>query len=272
MATIEIETLGLVKPDLAKEVAGLAAQARAIRIVNEESLNAADELLGVAKGLIAQIKELFGPHKKKAHEAHRALCDDEAKHLRDPMAAEVAIKQAMAAYQIEARRKHEAAERERRARAEAEARQRQREEQDRLRMIERARQEEERLAEAAKVEVENGSEAALAFVAAPLPEPEIEDVPLGTAIVVPLPAPELPRGVTLKRLFEPVVRDIQALSLMVGTDEKWVPAVEPNMPWLRRQTTALAQAITPGLDGRRWLCPGVEIVEVTDERAVSKRG
>lgn len=72
----------LLSLDLADTQAGTAlSEARKFVITNENEAIKADELCSGLLGLEKHIQDNFRTAKQKAHEAHKAVCDAEARHL-----------------------------------------------------------------------------------------------------------------------------------------------------------------------------------------------
>jgi hypothetical protein len=76
-------------------------------ISNDAQLQAVGHELVRIKDVRAQVVELFADPKKKAHEAHKAICDSESKLLKPLNEAESTYSRMMSAYRIELQRKAE---------------------------------------------------------------------------------------------------------------------------------------------------------------------
>jgi hypothetical protein len=109
--------------DLPKPDASLAYQTPApgaIVVRTQEEYTRVAEHLKTIKAFQRRVSEWFAPLKKKASDAHRALCDEENKALRPAAVDEKRIKDALVAYTSEQERiRHEE-----RIRLEREARER----------------------------------------------------------------------------------------------------------------------------------------------------
>ncbi len=92
-------------------------QAHNVRITSSESYEAAGQLIKGIKGLMNDIKDTFGPLKKKASESHKAVVKEEAERLTPLQEAEGIIKGKMTGYLIEEEKKRKVLQ----ARLEAEA-------------------------------------------------------------------------------------------------------------------------------------------------------
>jgi hypothetical protein len=89
IAPLRAEVLSV--PDAVRQV---------MMITDRDSLTGAGALLRRIKGLRAAVEQLFGPHIKRACEAHRALLEDR-RRLDAPLAtAEDGLKRAIAAYTV----------------------------------------------------------------------------------------------------------------------------------------------------------------------------
>lgn len=69
----------VVAPTVSADALALPEQARALAITDADSYRRVAEFLQGIKALRAEIAATFDPHIKRAHEAHKALCDDKRK-------------------------------------------------------------------------------------------------------------------------------------------------------------------------------------------------
>lgn len=67
--------------ELAKQSTDLVARAAGLRVVDQESLTRANELLLAGKGMIKTIRDFFAPLKQDAHASWKGLCDKETSEL-----------------------------------------------------------------------------------------------------------------------------------------------------------------------------------------------
>ncbi len=140
--------------EVRSEAASWPEQARALRIVDDETYRQAAELLKAIKALRTRIDQTFGPHIKRAFEAHRALCHEKQAAEVPLTDAETILKRACSAWDME---------QERRARAE----------EIRLRELAKLEAERQQLAEAAQLERDGYLEEAEAVLNAPVETPAV---------------------------------------------------------------------------------------------------
>lgn len=93
-----------IAPELATEAESWPDQARALTIVDDATNARAGEMLKGIKALAGQIDGTFDPIKKKAHDTHRAICDEQAKAKKPLLEAEKILKDSMTAYYDEQQR------------------------------------------------------------------------------------------------------------------------------------------------------------------------
>lgn len=112
-------------PNMMNQVEDWPTRAKGMVVVDDETNEAAAELLLGIKDLARKVNESFDPLKKKAHEAWKAICDEQSRHLAPLVEAEKILKGSIGSYAMEKqrrleeeRRRHEEAVR----KAEAEAR------------------------------------------------------------------------------------------------------------------------------------------------------
>ena len=89
----------------------IESDAKQLVITNDEQYEQAAEMARTIKTRQKMVTDYFGPMKKAAHDAHKAVCDHESEILAPLKNAEKMCKQAMGAYQLkkqqEARRQEE---------------------------------------------------------------------------------------------------------------------------------------------------------------------
>lgn len=200
-------------------------RAKSIAVTDQESCErAANVLLDVA-AMRKEIQEHHAPLKKKAHEAHKAICDAEAKLLEPVAEAEKILKGAISKYQLEEQRKAEEARRIAEEQAQREA--------------DEAREAEIEAAEAAGASAEE--------IQSIVEQPVIPTVP-----VVVTPAPQVPKGLASMTQYKGVVTSLPLL-LKAAVEGK-VP-----MSLVQANETALNQFVraTKGTV----VIPGVRVVE-----------
>ncbi|KJU83916.1 hypothetical protein MBAV_003883 [Candidatus Magnetobacterium bavaricum] len=91
--TLEVPTKAYTEQGLC-----ITDQANNINITSPESYTAAGQLIKGIKGLMKEIKDMFGSFKKKADEAHKDIVRKESAQLTPLQAAEGVIKGKMTAY------------------------------------------------------------------------------------------------------------------------------------------------------------------------------
>ena len=105
-----MSTLELVpqeQPELDAKVGAIVEQAKAVEVVDERSANKASVVLGGIAELRRKIKDVFGPLKKKAHDAHKAIVAAEADQLAPVAEAERIIKGRLGAWTDAERRRRD---------------------------------------------------------------------------------------------------------------------------------------------------------------------
>jgi hypothetical protein len=107
-----------VRPELEQKALTLPQQAKQITIGDQQTYDHAIEFLKGVAAMRKQIVDHHAPLKKKAHEAHKAICDAETELLKPVTEAEQTAKRAIATWDAEQRRL--AAETERKQREELE--------------------------------------------------------------------------------------------------------------------------------------------------------
>jgi hypothetical protein len=197
----------------------LTEEVRKVFIVDQASYDAAGRAL---QAVIAMRNEIIGHHaepKRKAHEAHKAICDAEARLLRPVQELEKTLKAAIARYELEQDRKRETEERQATAQAERAA----------LELQEQAIVAAE-LAGASSAEV-------AALCSAPLIVPQVETA-----------RAQRPDGIRASKTYCVDVTDLRALARAVAEGTAPEGVIEPNMKALNRMAVALKGALNvPGV-------------------------
>lgn len=243
------------------KVATRPAEARAIEVLDQVTLDAVGERLAINKALQKEAAEIFDPVIAKSHEAHKSALAAK-KRVTDPLTSEEAIlKLAAQKYIVEQRRIAEELEREERIRREAEER--------RLLAI----AEEERRAKEAEInaalEAEHAAEVERALEALPLdtaadvveaicntPAPEPIRIPLDIPEFAPAvrqaPAVVMPKGLGVSERYKAVVTSITLLCKAVAEGKAPATYVEANMTALNARARADRQAMSvPGVKVER---------------------
>lgn len=195
-------------------------QAKALRIADDASYQAACEFLKAVKALRTEIAETFGPHITRAHEAHKALLKEKA-DAEAPLAdAERIAKAALVAYD--------------------QAQERLRREEQARQQAELQRQEEERrLLEAVALEAAGESDTANALI----------DEPIHVPTVAVAPATPKVSGISYRETWSANVTSLHALVKFVAANPSHVGLLSANMPALNAQARSLkAQLQLPGVE------------------------
>lgn len=195
------------------------AQAKALRIADPASYQAACDFLKALKALRAEIADTFEPHIKRAHESHKALLKEKADAEAPLAEAERIAKTALVGYDQE---------QERIRRAEA------------LRLQAEARQQEEerRLREAIALEADGEVEEAAALIDAPIETPAIAVAPTTPKVA----------GISYRETWGAEVVDMGALVAWVAKNPQFSALLTPNMPALNAQARSLkGQMQIPGV-------------------------
>lgn len=195
-------------------------QARAIRIADDASYQAACDFLKGVKALRTEIAETFEPHIKRAHEAHKALLKEKA-DAEAPLAdAERITKAALVTYD----QQQEHLRREEQARLQAEL---------------RRQEEERRLAEAVELEAAGESAEAEALIDAPIQVPTVAVAPSTPKVT----------GIAYRETWSANVTDLPALVKYVATHPQFAGFLLANMPALNGQARSLkGQMQIPGVE------------------------
>lgn len=195
-------------------------QARALRIADPATYQAACDFLKDIKAFRAQIAETFEPHIKRAHDAHKALLKEKSDAEAPMVEAERIVKASLVAYDQE---------QERVRRVEA----------ARLQEAVRLQEEERRLNDAVELEAAGESAEAEALIDAPMVVP--------TVVV----APTTPKvsGIAYRETWSASVTDLAALVKYVAANPQCAPFLSANMPALHAQVRSLkGQLRIPGVE------------------------
>lgn len=106
-----------------EQVNTVSFEVEAMVIDSEEAYQAAADLGNAIKAQAKTVADFFAPMKKKAHDAHKEVCDRERMMLSPLQAAEKALRNKMGVFRLEEDRKRREAERQAREAALAEQRQ-----------------------------------------------------------------------------------------------------------------------------------------------------
>jgi hypothetical protein len=207
-------------------------QAKALSIVDLESLKRGNELLLNIKDIRKQIADTFDPLAAKAHEAHKAILAEKKKAEAPLIEAEGIVKPAIARFMAEEERKR-------------------REEEARLAEI--ARKQAEEMALAAAIEAEEAG-------APPEEVDAIAAAPVFVPTVAPPPPPKL-SGVSIRKVVKFEVTDLRALVKAVAAGQVPIEALQPNDVVIGAQARSLRGSL-------RW--PGVRVWE-EDSVAAGRR-
>lgn len=205
--------------------------AAVIVIKTDVEYTAVAERLKVITSFKRKVQDFFAPHKKRASDAHKALCDDERKVLKPAEADEAKLKSALVTYTQEKERARRA-------------------EESRLREQQRQAEETRRLEEAAALEreaVATGDlalkEQAEALIEAPIPM-----MPVQTETQ----APPKVDGISYRDVYRGEVTDLDALVLAAVKDKtgqlRGYLKIEPNQSAIDAMARALKEKLTiPGV-------------------------
>lgn len=201
----------------------------AIVIKTNEEYTAVAERLKVITSFKRRVQEFFAPHKKRANDAHKALCDDERKVLTPAEADERRLKTAMVTWTTEQDRIRRA-------------------EEARLREEQRRQEEERRIAEAAAMETEANAtgdlalkEQAEALIEAPIPVMPVQ---------ASTPAPPKVDGISYRDVYRGEVVNLDALVEASVKDEQFKAylRIEPNQSAIDTMARSLKEKLKiPGV-------------------------
>lgn len=213
--TSEALPLSVVSERVEHDVTGVAAEARAFKITDATTMDAAGEFLRLrVKAVLKQADEAFDPIIKAAHEAHRTALAQKQKVTKPLLDAETALKREIAAYH-------------------ARVQEAQRAEQRRLEAEAREREEERRLEEAAALEKMGRQQEAQAVIEAPV----VVEPPKA-----PTPAPAAPKGVSVRKVYRFRITDPRAVK------PDFLMPNEGAIGALVKQMGAAAAAVVGGIE------------------------
>jgi len=205
-------------------------RANALAIRSAETYGAAAELLKAIKALRQKIADTFGPHVKRAFDAHRALVAEQRSAEEPLTLAERTIKDKLGAYD-------QAQERIRR------------DEQARLEALARQQAEERQLADALAAEAAGDTVEAEAI---------INEAPAPVVVQVEKAVPKV-AGISYRTTYSARVTDKHALIAFVAANPQFENLIDPNMPALNGQARSLKMAMQiPGVvvDEKRDIAAG----------------
>lgn len=203
----------------------------AIVIRSNEEYTAVAERLKVITSFRRKVQDFFAPHKKRANDAHKALCEDERKALAPADADERRLKTALVTWTTEQDRKRKA-------------------EELRLREEQRRQEETRRLEEAAALETAAKAtgdlamqEQAEALIEAPIPVMPVEAL---------TPAAPKVDGISYRDVYRGDVVDLDALILAAVNDKtgqlRGYLKIEPNQSAIDAMARALKDKLSiPGV-------------------------
>lgn len=214
----------------ADQVPQYTPESAAIVIKTDAEYTSVAERLKVITAFKRKVQDFFSPHKKRASDAHKALCDDERKVLKPAEADESRLKTALVTFTTE---------RERARRAE----------EARLREESRRAEETRRLEEAAAMETEAHAtgdlamqEQAEALIEAPIP-----------AMPIQAETPAAPKvdGISFRDVYRAEVTNLKALLEAAIKDPQWMALVKVDQSAIDGMARALKE---------RLAIPGVRLV------------
>jgi hypothetical protein len=213
MSAVLVETTAI-----RQESSSTLTAAKAFKITSAPQFSEAGERLKSIMGLKKKIAEIFDPHIKRAHEAHKSLVAEKKTHEDPLVEAEGYIKRAMLGYQQEQER----------IRREAEAK-----------AQEEARKERERLeARAAKAVAAGKTEKAEALQQS------------AAAVVTPIIAPTVQKisGISTRTTYKATVTDKLELVKACAAGKVPLTALDVNMPFLNNQARQMKETLAyPGV-------------------------
>lgn len=218
----------------ASDVPQYQPETSVIVIQTDVEYTAVAERLKVITAFKRKVQDFFAPHKKRANDAHKALCDDEKKVLRPAEADEAKLKTALVAYTTEKERIRRA-------------------EEARLREEQRIAEETRRLEEAAALEREAAATGDLALkeqaeqlIDAPIPMMPVQ---------AETPAPPKVDGISYRDVYRGDVVDLDALVIAALKDKtgqlRGYLKIEPNQSAIDAMARSLKE---------RLAIPGVRLV------------
>lgn len=230
-------------PNMMSQVEDWPTRAKGLVVIDDQTNEAAAELLLGIKDLSKRVNESFDPLKKKAHETWKAICDEQNRHLAPLAEAEKILKGSIGNFALEKQRRLE----EERRRYEEEVR--------------RAEAEAKRQAEA---QLERDIEAAEQVGAAPEEISAMIDAPLEVAPVYIQPPPrkvEQPKGIAVPMKTVVRVDNPRALLKFIVDNPQFINLVEFDQGGLDKMSAVI----------RAMSWPGVTLTQVPVVRAVGRR-
>jgi colicin import membrane protein len=231
-------------PNMMAQVEDWPTKAQGMIVNDDETNEAAAELLLGIKDLQKKVNETFDPIKKKAHETWRGICDEQAKHLKPLTDAEATLKAKIGAFHVEKQRQIEEARRiheEEIRRAEKEAR------------------------EAAEAQLERDIEAAEQVGAAPEEIEAMIAAPLPVAPIYVPPPPVVkaaPKGIAVPMKTVATVTNMLAFVKFVAANPQFLNLLEVDQSGLNKMATAMGTAMQ---------LPGVSVTKEPIVRAGGRR-
>ncbi len=231
-------------PNMMNQVQDWPTRAKGMTVVDDETNEAAAELLLGIKDLSKKVNESFDPLKKKAHEAWKAICDEQNRHLAPLVEAEKILKASIGNYAMEKQRRLE---------------------EQRRRYEQKVREAEEAALRAAEEQLERDLEAAEQVGASPEEIEAMIEAPLPVAPVYVPPPPrqvEQPKGIAIP--MRTVVRVDNPLALLkfICANPQFINLVEFDQGGLNKMAAAMGTAMN-------W--PGVTLVQEPIVRAGGRR-
>ncbi len=197
---------------------------------SQEHYTRVAEKLKLVKAFQRKVTDWFAPHKKRASDLHRALCDDERKLLQPALEDEQRIKRALVAYTIEQDRIR-------------------REEQQRLQREAREREEARRLDEAVALEDEGRATGDVAYHEA---ANHLIDAPIASTPIEGLtPAAPKVDGLSYRDTYRAQVFDLMTLIKAVAAGQQPMALLQVNQSAL----DGLARSLKTSM-----AIPGVQLV------------
>lgn len=202
------------------------ARAEALAILSADDYRQSAELLKAIKALRATIAETFGPHVKRAFDAHRALVAEQRAAEEPLTKAEAIIKGKLLTFEREQELLR-------------------REEESRLREIARQDEERRRLEEAAAMELEASATGdaelqaeAEAYLAQPVAAPVVTVAPMTPKVA----------GITYRETWSGEVTDALALVKHIAAHPEHLNLVTPNMTAINGLARSLRGSLSiPGV-------------------------
>lgn len=224
----EAQTIPMV-PNMMNQVEDWPTRARGMIVTDDETNEAAAELLLGIKDLAKEINNTFDPLKKKAHEAWKAICDEQNRHLAPLVEAEKILKGSIGNFAMEKQRRLE---------------------EERRSYEAQVRRAEEEARRAAELELERNIEAAEQVGAEPEEIQAMIEAPLEVATVYVPPPPrkvEQPKGTSTA--FRTVVRidNPRLLLKFIADNPQFINLVEFDQGGLNKMSAVIKAMKWPGV-------------------------